>query len=334
VTAALRLAFLLVAVVAVADDRVGPAVVAAAFAVLCGTPTYPAIAAALPGLAGEYRIRATELLVTIEVSAWVVGPALGGLLLTGSLRAWTLPVAAALAAAGLVLSTGIVVPGPAERAPDAVAGMLRHVRRSRPALGALAVAGLLNAGVTVTGIVLLPLSEETWQRGDAGFGVATACLGFGAVLAPALVRLIRPTITRGLLVIGGAVTLVAASPVPWPALPLLALTGASGVVVESLVTGTLQDSVPDHYRAGALGLMDSVMVGACLVGSLVAPALARYAGARPALLLMAAAVVLPVLAVRLVPASRRRTPYDAEGERAQAGPDPRGASSVGGARVG
>ena len=141
--------------------------------------------------------------------------------------------------------------------------------------------------------------------------------------------------TRGLLTLGVAVALVAAtSPVPWPALPLLALAGAIAVVVESLLTGTLQDAVPDRYRAGALGLADTIMVGACLVGSLVAPALARVAGARPALLVVAAVAVLPVLAVRLLPPIPAATPYDASGERTPAGPDPRGAPAVGAARLG
>ena len=337
-TAALRLVFLVAAAAAVASDHVGLGVLAAALAVLGGTPTYPAIAAALPGLAGANRARATELLVTIEVSAWVVGPALGGLLLAQSLRPWTLVVAAALAALGLAFSTGITIPGPVEKAPDAVAGMLREVLHCRPALGALGVAGLLNVVVTVAGLVLLPLSEETWGRGDAGFGIATACLGFGALGAPLLARLARQlggaTTTRGLVTIGVAVALVAATPVPWPALPVLALAGASGVVVESLLTGTLQDAVPDRYRAGALGLADTVMVGACLVGSLVAPALAKYAGARPALLVVALAAVLPVLAVRLLPNRSARTPYDAPSERTQARPDPRSAPAVGAARLG
>ena len=105
--------------------------------------------------------------------------------------------------------------------------------------------------------------------------------------------------------------LVAATPVPWPALPVLALAGATGVVIESQVTGTLQHAVPDRYRAGALGLADTIMVGACLVGSLVAPALTRYAGARPALLLVALVAALPVLAVRLLAARRPATAYDA-----------------------
>lgn len=333
-TMLLRLAALAVAAIAVAADRIGVAVGCTALAVLFGTPAYPAIAASLPELAGRRRARATEALVTIEVSAWVVGPALGGLLLAHSLRPWTMVAAVALAAAGLALSTGITIPGPVEKAPDAVAGMLRHMQRCRPALGVLAVAGLLNLVDTVTGFVLLPLSEVDWHRGDATFGLATACLGFGALAAPLLTRLATATTTRGLLVIGAAVALVAATPVPWPALPLLALVGGTSVVVESLLTGTLQDAVPDRYRSGALGVADSVMVGACLVGSLVAPGLARYAGARSALVLVALAVVLPVLAVRLVPARRPATPYDAAGDPAGEGPDPRSAPAVGAARMG
>jgi MFS family permease len=333
-TMALRLVFLAAAGVALADDRVGLGVLAAALAVAVGTPAYPAIAASLPGLAGARRARATEALVTIEVSSWVIGPALGGLLLAESMRPWTLPVAVALALAGLALSAGISVPGPAEKAPDAVAGMLRLVLRSRPALGALGLAGVLNLVATITGVVLLPLSTESWGRGDAGFGLATACLGFGALGAPMLGRLVTITCTRGMLALAGSVLVVALSPVPWPALPLLALAGALGVVIESLLTGTLQDAVPDRYRAGALGLADTIMVGACLVGSLVAPALAKYAGARPALLVVALAALLPVLAVRLLPYTWARTPYDATDERTEARPDPRGAPAVGATRLG
>jgi MFS family permease len=311
-TIALRLLFLGLGAAALAADRVDGAVVAVGLAVLCGTPTYPAIAASLPGLAGDRRALATELLVTIEVSAWVVGPALGGLLLAQSLRAWTLPLAIALAAVGLALSTGVAIPGPVERASDSVRGMLRTVTRCRAALGALALAGLVNLVVTVTGMSLLPLSEDGWHHGDAGFGLATACLGFGALAAPVLARFAVATIARGLGTVAAAVALVAVTPVPWPALPLLALAGASGVVVESRVTGTLQDAVPDRYRAGALGVADTVMVGSCLVGSLVAPALADSAGARAALLLVAALALLPLAGqLRLVatPSPSTRTVF-------------------------
>jgi transmembrane secretion effector len=333
VTMVLRLAFLALGVLAVADEQVGLGILGVALAVTAGTPTYPAIAASMPRLAGLGRARATELLVTIEVGSWVVGPALGGLLLTSPLRSWTLVVSVALAGLACLLATGISLPGPVERAPDAVAGMLRAVVRCRPAVGALALAGLLNLVVTVTGIALLPLSMGAWGTGDSGFGTATACLGFGALGAPALARLVTASVTGRLLALAAVVVLVAASPVQWPALPLLALAGATGVVLESHATGTLQRVVPDRYRAGALGLADTVMVGACLIGSLVAPALTRLTGARPALLLVALVAVLPVLAVRLLPSGRPVTAYDAADERAGAGPHPRGAPPVGAARV-
>ncbi len=220
---ALRLVFLTAAAVAVALDQVGLAVVMAALAVLGGTPTYPAIAAALPSLAGPDRVRATELLVTIEVSAWVVGPALGGLMLAPALRPWTLAAAVVLAAVGFAFSTGITIPGPVEKAPDAVGGMLRTVLSSAPALGALGLAGLLNLVITITGLVLLPLSMDVWRTGEAGFGATTACLGFGALGAPLLARLARrtggATRTRGLVLVALAVLVVAVTPVPWPVAP-------------------------------------------------------------------------------------------------------------------
>ena len=260
-----------------------------------------------------------------------------------------------LAAGGYALSTGISIPGPVERAPDAVAGMLRAVVRCRPA-AALGIAGLLNLVVTITGVMLLPLSEEGWGRGEGASGwrphawasARSALRHWRGWLYPSQrpprpggwsrsasrSRWSRPLRCRG----------PRCHCSPWPAPP------HGG---QSLLTGTLQDAVPDRYRAGALGLADTIMVGACLVGSLVAPALSRYAGARPALLLVAAAAVLPVLAVRLLRTRELATPYDAASERARtesqsgpdprggtptaraaAGPDPRGPPPVGAARVG
>ena len=55
--------------------------VAATLAVAVATPAYPALAAAMPGLAGGRPRGPPSLLVTVEVASFVVGPALGGLLL-------------------------------------------------------------------------------------------------------------------------------------------------------------------------------------------------------------------------------------------------------------
>jgi MFS family permease len=296
-TYAARLAFLGLGAVALAVDLVGLAVVACALAVAAGTPTYPTIAAALPGLAGADRARANQLLVTVEVTAWVVGPALGGLMLAPATRPFTLAVAVALSLVAWCLVDTLVIPGPVARSSEAVTGMWRTVIGCRPAVVALGHAGLLNLVVTVLGVALLPLAFDGWGSDEGAFGVATAFLGFGALAGPLLARLFAATIGRGLAAVSVALLVVAASPVPWVALVPLALAGAAGVVIESLVTGTLQDRVPDHHRAGALGLADAVMVGSCLVGSLLAPALIEVVGPRPTVLFLAAALALVTVPV-------------------------------------
>jgi MFS family permease len=295
-TYAARLACLAAGALALSADRVGAAVVACALAVAAGTPTYPTIAAALPGLAGAHRARANQVLVTVEVCAWVVGPALGGLMLAPALRPLTLPVAVVLSLAAWCLVARVSVPAPtAPSAGGRPTGMLRTVWGCRPAVVALGHAGLLNLVVTVAGIALLPLALDGWGGTEGTFGLATAVLGFGALAGPLLARLVAMTVGRGLALLAGVLVVLGLSPLPWVALLPLALAGAAGVVIESLVTGTLQDEVPDHHRAGALGLADAVMVGSCLVGSLLGPVLVAGAGARPAVLLLAAAAVLPVL---------------------------------------
>ena len=78
--------------VALWADRLPAAVVLSALAVAVSTPAYPALVSGLPKLA-DARERTTEWLVTIEVSSFVVGPAVGGLLLSVPGRVFPLAVA-------------------------------------------------------------------------------------------------------------------------------------------------------------------------------------------------------------------------------------------------
>jgi hypothetical protein len=68
----------------------------------------------------------------------------------------------------------------------------------------------------------------------------------------------------------GLVLVVPAPSVAWALIPL-ALAGAAAVSVEAAATGILQEAVPDEVRATVLGINDSVIIGAALAGSLVAP---------------------------------------------------------------
>ena len=172
---------------------------------------------------------------------------------------------------------------------------------------------MLNIVGSATAVTLLPLSHEVWRLGDAGFGVATAWFGFGALAAPLLWWVHGSVGSRqrwGLAVLGVAVACAALSPLPVLALPVLGLAGAVSVLAESAVTENIQDGVADEHRAGALGLGDAVMVSCAMGGSLAAPLLASTLGPRSALVLLGSTCLVVVL-----PAVRRLRPTSARQQR-------------------
>ena len=308
------------------------AVLTATGAVAAGTPAYPALAAAMPGLAGAARRRATDTLVTIEVASFVVGPAIGGLLLAPASRPYLFVTAVVLTLVALVLLRGVVLPVPsASSRPSTIRCVLRTACRGPGVRRAIGTVALLNGVLAAVGLTLLPLA--TAGGGATGFGLATGVLGFGALAAPLLWWCGRTSLGRaraGLLLLTGALALVPASPHLLVVLPALALVGAAAVHVEGAVTETIQDGVPDAQRAGTLGFTDSAMVGAALVGSLLAPFLVTAVGARPLLLLLAACCAAALAgrpARREVPEVSRPEPWlPAQGRSSR--PDARSSSAA------
>ena len=166
-----------------ATGHVLAAVLAAAAAVAVATPAYPALAAAMPAAAGPGRAaRATSLLVTVEVASFVVGPALGGLLLAPSARVLVAPLSLAgvATAALLMIRIGLPAPGGAG-SPEAAYGVRSALRRSPALRGAIAAVAAVNAVLAAVGVALLPLAGEAWQAGGTTYGLATGVLGFGAL---------------------------------------------------------------------------------------------------------------------------------------------------------
>lgn len=287
--------------VALWADRLPAAVVLSALAVAVSTPAYPALVSGLPKLA-DARERTTEWLVTIEVSSFVVGPAVGGLLL--SVPGLVFP----LAVAGTVLAwaaiRGVSMPAPLRGSVDLRSGWLPVLRgsvRVRRTVALMAVVNFVLAGV---GIALLPLATGHWSRPwstETAFGLGTAVLGFGALGAPLLLRVGRGAVRRtvaGLALMGVGVLVLAVVPTVVGAIPALALVGAAAVHAEGNATRHLQDLIPDESRASVFGLADTAMVSAALVGSLCAPLLAELLGARPLVVLLALASVALVGLVR------------------------------------
>ena len=270
------------------------AVVAAAVAVAVATPAYPALAAAMPGAAGKDAHRATGLLVTVEVASFVVGPALGGLLLAPPLQP-LVPVLSLLgvaAAAALLGGITLAAPGTGEPGAAAATGLAATLRQSPALLGAIGVVAGVNAVLAAVAIALLPLAEESWGAGGTAYGLASGVLGFGALAGPLLVRIGRDDRARartGMLLLAGCLLLVVPSAGPaWAVLPL-AVVAAAAVQVESAATGVMQDAAPDRVRASVLGVADTAMVAAAMVGSLLAPLVAAAVG--PRTLVLAASVL-------------------------------------------
>jgi MFS family permease len=282
VSLAARAALLLIAAVAVTVHHVWVAVVVCTLTVAVGTPAYPAQVAAMPGIAGPRRGRATDLLVTVEVAAFVVGAAIGGLLLhpvTRELLPWV-PAAMTVVSLSMVLRVSMPAPAPAigsTHLPSPYAAL----RDSAAAREAIAVMAAVNLVVALVAVALLPLAQERWSSDAAGYGLATGVLGFAAFGAPLLRRLGRSpqhSIVWGLVLMGAGLVLVV--PVPslgWSLIPL-ALAGAAAVSVEAGATAVLQEQVQDEVRASVLGINDAVIIAAALVGSLVAPPAVEVVG--------------------------------------------------------
>lgn len=288
-----RLVLLVLVAIALAAHAPLVAVLLATASIAAATPSYPALAASVPAVAGRGTTRVTELLVTIEVSAFMVGPALGGLLL--AVPSVTMPVTVCATAAAYLLMRGISLPAARHSSTDSV-GSWATVRGSAPIRRALVFMALLNVLDVTVGLTLLLMAQGDWSSSlgdEKAYGVASGALGFGTLAAPALMRCGSDTVGRariGILLMALGVLVTAGSPtVLWALLPL-GLAGAATVHAESAATGIIQAETPDEVRASMFGVADACMVGAALVGALLAPLVA--ASVTPQALL----VVLALLA--------------------------------------
>lgn len=295
------------------------AIVLATLAVACGTPAYPALVASMPAAGPGNGRRATALLVTVEVSSFVVGPALGGLVLGRWSPAMVLLAGACLTAGGLALIGRVRLPhvdsGPTAAAaagaesesaeistdlPTKVVPLLRRSVRVRGAIAAICVMNLVDASLLVA---LVPIADGRWGIPTA-YGQATAAFGFGALAAPALFWLGRtPTrqVHLGMALFAVALCVLVPLSALVLVLLLLGVSGAASVHVEAAATELLQSDVPDRVRAHVLGVTDALMVGAAMIGSFVGPVLVEAVGGSASLAVLAivtvvaGALVLPVV---------------------------------------
>ena len=303
ITLALRIVLLAVTGAALLADQLVVAVVAATLAVAVATPAYPSLAAGMPSLAGRRSEQMTGLLVTVEVASFVVGPALGGLMLVPVLRPATAAVAVGLVVLAWVVMAGIRLPV-ATRTAAAGTAAREPLWRNTPAVRAIGVICVVNLVLAGTGVALVGLAADVWGSAEVGYGVATAALGFGALAGPLLALGVVAAVRGrwrapvGMVLLGLPVASVALTAGHVWALAPLALAGAAATYVEAEATGHIQRAVRDDARAGVLGVTDSAMVAAAMVGAFGAPLVGDVIGQRWLIVLFGAASVACVALAR------------------------------------
>jgi MFS family permease len=295
----------------------------ATVAALVAAPFRPAQLALLPSLvhSPEELTAANGVGSTLESLAFFLGPALGGVLLTVS----SVPVVIAVQVATLLVSAALVasVPrrphAPAEDPPAPPAdpepaaddgGSGGFWRESAAGFRAIAaepdlrlVTLLYSAQTLVAGASLVfevTMADDLLGIGPEGVGYLDSVLGVGALVgglvAIALAKRGRLASDFGLGVLfwGVPLLLVTLLPGVGTAFAAMFVIGVANPVADVNANTIMQRVVPDAVLGRVFGALDTVLIAAMALGTLITPLLIDAFGIRGALAALAVPVVLAV----------------------------------------
>ncbi|HEX5614711.1 MAG TPA: MFS transporter [Acidimicrobiia bacterium] len=272
-----------------------------------GTPCYPALAAAMPVVVPtEDLAPANGILTTIESSAFVVGPAIGGVVLLVAPAEIALVVNAAVFLLALACLANVGELGGGSNATrgdegltDALRAGVRAIVGSPDVMTPLVLVVVVNLVYGGSLIGLLLVATELLDAGRGGFGLLNAALGVGAFVGVALTNRVARTrapmraLAGATMFTGIPFALLAIGEVLPVAIALMVISGIGSVVTEVLAVTLMQRSLPRDVLARVFGILDAVVIGAVLLGSAGAPALVDLIGLRASLVVVGA--VVPVL---------------------------------------
>lgn len=243
----------------------------------------PAVFAGLPNLVPDEELtNANSLLQTIETLAWMIGPVVGGLMLTVSGPS----VPYAVNAATFLVSAVLVARIPESRLRSEesltrghwrdVADGLRLVVTSPPLRTVLVVWNAVLFSSAAINVAEVIFAKETLGAGNIGFGAIVAGSGVGLAIgsylaAPALGKVGLRRHYAGSIALmavgwGGA----GLSPSIWVAVPFV-VGGAAGngaaIICNQLL---VQRGAPDRFRGRALATIMStnyVVLGVAMAGA-------------------------------------------------------------------
>ncbi len=294
---------------------------------------YPAIGALVPSLVRDEREfgPANSAWATLDNLAWIVGPAIAGLLLaTGDLVLafvlnavsftliaailWTLPShkpgAAPSPASGARATPPGDPTGASEAAPDD-AGVESRVflgRRIPSSIDVSALSGVVLIDLLTwfafggIGILIVVIATDVFHGGDAATGYLNVALGVGgtvgALLSAALV--LRPRLGQVLLVgaaaFGAALVVLGIAGQFAIAFLAIAVISTGNLILDVARTTIFQRVVPDAYRGRLGGVMLTSQSVAESAGTLVIPILVTVFGFGIVMGLLGVAVVVGTIA--------------------------------------
>jgi MFS family permease len=288
--------------------RVGPTeLLMFTLAIGCaGALTGPAWQAIQPETVPRDQIPAASTLGSVSGNAArAIGPAIGGVVVA-------LAGPAAVFAINAVSFAGIIFALVAWKRPRQLAPLEREHFGRAIVSGLLFVGNspifrriLLRAALFLfpasAVLALLPVAAaHRWHLGSAGYGVALAAIGFGAVLSVVFATPLHRRVSDNiLLAASAAISGLAPLAVVWlpfaAAIPFLVLSGMSWLMALTTLNAAAQLSLPSWVRARGLAAYLLVATGSQAIGSYVWGAIATREGLHVAMI--GSAVMLGVVAL-------------------------------------
>jgi len=278
---------------------------------------YPAAQAALmPSLVDspEELTAANVVGNTINSVGMFAGPALAGVLLalSGPSSVFALNFLLFVWSAFFIAKVPRDKPPPRPERPrflpELMAGVTAVV--TRPALRV--VVGLTAAVTLVDGaleVLIVVLALEVLQGGNSSLGWLNTAIGVGSIVGALVVaafvtrRRLAGGFAFGILLSSVALGLTAAVSTLGPAIVLIGALGIGSILVEVNSVTLLQRSADNAVLGRVFAFLQSLILGALAIGSLITPALVDWLGPRGAII--AAAAFCPVVLLPLWPALRR-----------------------------
>ena len=276
-------------------------------------PTYQAV---ITSLVPRERIANAVALNSLQFNlSRAIGPVVAGLLLA-QVGAGACFAANALSFVGVILALWTIeFPPPAASGGEGLGRSLRagldHVRRD-PTLLAATLLGFTASFLAFPLITYLPvLAGDVLKTGASGYSLLLTSIGIGAIAGAIGTAQRGRASGRGRLMLAGYLLFGAfaagAALSRWQPLSMALLVGAGFCLTTAFSTlnSLVQEMAPDALRGRVLSIFGLAFRGGSPVGSLVAGAFVRQAGA-PVVMAVYAVILLAVAGALLARGSRLR----------------------------